>query len=38
VLTVKVTKRSGAQKVCPQKDCSFSEPYDEDAQPRQAAS
>jgi DNA topoisomerase-1 len=28
VLTIKTTKRSGSQKVCPQQDCSFAEPYD----------
>ncbi len=28
VLTIKTTKRSGTEKVCPQKDCSFAEPYD----------
>ncbi len=27
VLTIKTTKRSGTQKVCPQQDCSFAEPY-----------
>jgi DNA topoisomerase-1 len=33
VLTIKVTKRGGAQKVCPQKDCSYSVPYEEAAEP-----
>lgn len=28
VLTIKTTKRSGTEKVCPQKECSFAEPYD----------
>ena len=28
VLTLKTTQRKGAEKVCPQKDCSFSEPYE----------
>ncbi len=28
VLTIKTTKRNGTEKVCPQKDCSFAEPYD----------
>lgn len=28
VLTVKTTKRRGTEKVCPQQDCSFAEPYD----------
>ena len=29
VLTIKTTKRKGTEKVCPQKDCSFSEPCEE---------
>jgi DNA topoisomerase-1 len=29
VLTIKTTKRKGTEKVCPQKDCSFAEPYEE---------
>ena len=37
MLTLKTTKRKGTEKVCPQKDCRFAEPYDgelpEDAQP-----
>jgi DNA topoisomerase-1 len=28
VLTLKTTKRSGTRKVCPQKECSFAEPYE----------
>ncbi|AUB83078.1 type I DNA topoisomerase [Candidatus Thiodictyon syntrophicum] len=28
VLTIKTTKRNGTEKVCPQKDCTFSEPYE----------
>ena len=28
VLTIKTTKRSGTQKVCPQPECSFAEPYE----------
>ncbi|HEX9801886.1 MAG TPA: type I DNA topoisomerase [Gammaproteobacteria bacterium] len=28
ILTVKVTKRKGAEKVCPQKECGFTEPYE----------
>ncbi len=28
VLTIKTTKRNGTEKVCPQKECSFTEPYD----------
>ncbi|MEA3274577.1 MAG: type I DNA topoisomerase [Pseudomonadota bacterium] len=38
VLTIKVTKRSGAEKVCPQKDCSYSVPLDEPSEPKEAAS
>jgi len=30
VLTIKSTKRKGMEKVCPQKECSFSEPYEGD--------
>ena len=29
VLTIKTTKRRGTEKVCPQPDCSFAEPYEE---------
>ncbi|MEJ2454834.1 MAG: type I DNA topoisomerase [Candidatus Thiodiazotropha sp.] len=29
ILTIKTTKRKGTEKVCPQKDCSFSEPVEE---------
>jgi DNA topoisomerase-1 len=28
VLTIKTTKRRGSEKVCPQQDCSFAEPYE----------
>ncbi|MDV3238504.1 MAG: type I DNA topoisomerase [Gammaproteobacteria bacterium] len=28
ILTLKTTKRKGTEKVCPQKDCGFSEPYE----------
>ncbi len=28
IVSVKTTKRKGTEKVCPQKDCSFAEPYD----------
>ncbi|MCG7945716.1 MAG: type I DNA topoisomerase [Candidatus Thiodiazotropha taylori] len=28
VLTIKTTKRKGSEKVCPQKECSFCEPYE----------
>lgn len=34
VLTIKTTKRSGTQKVCPQQDCSFAEAYEP---PKEAA-
>jgi DNA topoisomerase-1 len=30
ILTIKTTKRKGTEKVCPQKDCSFSEPIEGD--------
>ncbi len=29
VLTIKTTKRKGTEKVCPQKECTFAEPYEE---------
>ncbi|BAU46608.1 DNA topoisomerase I [Sulfurifustis variabilis] len=29
ILTIKTTKRRGTEKVCPQKECGFSEPHDE---------
>ena len=29
VLTIKTTKRRGTEKVCPQKECTFSEPVEE---------
>jgi DNA topoisomerase-1 len=32
VLTLKTTKRRGTEKVCPQKECSFAEPAEEDAE------
>ena len=32
VLTLKTTKRCGTEKVCPQKECSFAEPAEEDAE------
>lgn len=38
ILTVKVTKRSGAQKVCPQKDCGYSAPFDDGSEPEKTAS
>jgi len=36
MLTLKVTKRRGAEKVCPQQDCNFTEAI-EDYEPDQAA-
>ena len=30
ILTVKITKRHGAEKVCPQKDCKYATPYEGD--------
>jgi DNA topoisomerase-1 len=33
ILTVKTTKRNGTEKVCPQKECSFAEPYEEKEAP-----
>ena len=29
ILTIKTTKRRGTEKVCPQKECGYAEPYDE---------
>ncbi len=41
LLTIKITKRKGTEKVCPQKECGFAEPYfvidDADDEPKQAA-
>ncbi|MGE0370853.1 MAG: type I DNA topoisomerase [Gammaproteobacteria bacterium] len=39
ILTIKTTKKAGAELVCPQKDCGHSEPYDEQPEqpPRRAA-
>jgi DNA topoisomerase-1 len=28
MLTIKTTKRRGTEKVCPQKECNYAEPYD----------
>jgi DNA topoisomerase-1 len=36
ILTIKTTQRKGSEKVCPQKDCTFSEPYDPLEQERSA--
>jgi DNA topoisomerase-1 len=33
ILSVKTTKKRGTEKVCPQKDCRFSEPYEPPAKP-----
>jgi DNA topoisomerase-1 len=38
ILTVKVSKRGPAQKVCPQKDCSYSAPYEQTAEHEEAVS
>jgi DNA topoisomerase-1 len=38
VLTIKTTKRSGTQKVCPQQECSFAEDYEPPTQAAEAAS
>jgi DNA topoisomerase-1 len=38
VLTIKVTKGRGAQKVCPQKDCNYSASLEEGAEPERAVS
>jgi DNA topoisomerase I len=37
VLTIKTTKRSGTQKVCPQQDCSFAEPCEAPPEPAAGA-
>ncbi len=38
MLTIKTTKRRGTEKVCPQKECDYAEPYEEqEEQPRRAA-
>ncbi len=39
ILTIKTTKKNGAELVCPQKDCGHSEPYEEQSEqtPRRAA-
>jgi DNA topoisomerase-1 len=29
MLTIKTTKRRGTEKVCPQKECNYAEPYDD---------
>lgn len=35
ILTIKTTKRRGTEKVCPQKDCGYAEPYDDERAPEQ---
>ncbi|WP_456413206.1 type I DNA topoisomerase [Thiolapillus sp.] len=37
VLTIKTTKRRGTEKVCPQPDCSFAQPYEEKEGAEEAA-
>lgn len=37
VLTIKTTKRRGTEKVCPQPDCSFAEPYEDPEQSANSA-
>jgi DNA topoisomerase-1 len=37
ITTLKITKRSGSQRVCPQENCGFSEPYDESEASSEAA-
>lgn len=32
ILTIKTTKRKGTEKVCPQKECGFAEPYEKEAE------
>ena len=36
MLTVKVTKRRGAEKACPQKDCKYTIPYDDYEEPEES--
>jgi DNA topoisomerase-1 len=38
MLTKKTTKKRGTEKVCPQKECRFSEPYEEDEEADEASS
>jgi len=37
ITTLKITKRSGSQRVCPQENCGFSEPYEESEASSEAA-
>ncbi len=36
ILTVKTTKRKGTEKVCPQKDCGYTEPYEKEDEAEEA--
>ena len=36
ILTVKTTKRKGTEKVCPQKDCGYAEPYEKEEEAEEA--
>ncbi len=36
ILTVKTTKRKGTEKVCPQKECGYAEPYEKEEEAEQA--
>ena len=30
ILTIKTTKKRGTERVCPQQDCTFAEPFEQD--------
>jgi DNA topoisomerase-1 len=36
ILTIKTTKRKGSEKVCPQKECGYAEPYEKDEETAEA--
>jgi len=38
ILTIKTTKRKGSEKVCPQKDCGYTEPYEKEDEAEEAES
>jgi len=38
ILTIKTTKRKGSEKVCPQKDCGYAEPYEKEDEAEAAES
>ncbi len=38
ITSVKTTKRNGTERVCPQKDCKFAEPYDVETEPEPESS